>query len=127
MEEPSQEMADLAFDVFDKYGYLKLKYKDHCVQKGIGVWGEELDYGGLLLIEHIEITERDWRRKGLGRVMVNLLVDKAKQKSKPKPMSPAEAELSQLLHGTEEFEEYASVHTIVKPGFLVCNLRLVYS
>jgi hypothetical protein len=51
MEEVSQDMADAAFRLFDKYGCLKTKFMEHCVQRGTGVWDEELDYGPLFLIE----------------------------------------------------------------------------
>lgn len=42
MEGPSQETCDVAFEVFDRYGIVKAKYKDHPVQRGTGVWGNEL-------------------------------------------------------------------------------------
>ncbi|RWQ91588.1 hypothetical protein C8Q69DRAFT_129016 [Paecilomyces variotii] len=44
IEEPSQDMYNVAFHVFDRYGTLKTK-------RGTGVWGDELDYGPLFLIE----------------------------------------------------------------------------
>ncbi|KAJ5635063.1 uncharacterized protein N7484_008376 [Penicillium longicatenatum] len=37
MEEPSKETCDVAFHVFDRYGTVKTKYKDHPVQRGTGV------------------------------------------------------------------------------------------
>lgn len=43
MEEPSEETCDVAFYVFDRYGTVKTKYKDHPAQ-------EELVYGETSLI-----------------------------------------------------------------------------
>lgn len=49
---PSQEVADIVFELFDRYGSLKPKFKNGS-QRGTGVWGDELDRGPLLLIEHV--------------------------------------------------------------------------
>lgn len=43
----------LAFGLFDRYGRLKKAFKDHVIQKGSGVWGDEFDSGDLLLIEEV--------------------------------------------------------------------------
>lgn len=67
MEEPSEETCDVAFHVFDRYGRVKTKYRDHPVQKGTGVWRTELDHGPLFLIEKLHVTALKLRRKGLGR------------------------------------------------------------
>ena len=85
MEGPSQGMAGFAFDVFDRYGYLKADFKNHCIQKGTGVWGEELDHVPLLLIEHTVIKKKEWRRSWLGKALINLLINKGEEKSKPEP------------------------------------------
>nr|XP_001402421.2 hypothetical protein ANI_1_156174 [Aspergillus niger CBS 513.88] len=78
MEVPSEETCDVAFHVFDRYGTVKAKYKDHPVQKGTGVWGNELDHGPLFLIENLHITTLNLRRKGLGQKIVSLLLNKAR-------------------------------------------------
>lgn len=78
MEEPSEETCSVAFHAFDRYGTVRTKYKDHPVQRGTGVWGNELDYGPLFLIEKLHITALELRRKGLGQGVVSLLLEKAK-------------------------------------------------
>ena len=118
MEEPSQDMADIAFGLFDRYGCLKAKFKNQSVQKGTGVWGEELDYGLLLFIERVEITDREWRRNGLGKAMITLLIQKAEKKSKPEPMTPTTAKFREIFYGTENLDKYSALHTVVLPGWL---------
>ena len=76
MEEPSEDMASIAFDIFDRYGYLKKEFIEHCVRKGSGVWGEEMDHGRLLLLETISV-DAEWRRRGLGMAMAKALIKKA--------------------------------------------------
>ncbi|KAI9872072.1 MAG: hypothetical protein M1830_002100, partial [Pleopsidium flavum] len=51
MEEPSQDTSQLGFDLFDCYGCLKHELIEHCVKKGSGVWGDEVDIGDILLVE----------------------------------------------------------------------------
>lgn len=77
MEEPCQELANIAFEVFDRYGRLQREFKDHIVRKGTGAWGDELDIGNLLIIEYM-IVDREWRRKGLGRMMLDSIIKKSK-------------------------------------------------
>ncbi|GLB09298.1 hypothetical protein AtubIFM57258_005215 [Aspergillus tubingensis] len=79
MEEPSEETCDVAFHIFDRYGTVKTKYKDHPVQRGTGIWGKELDHGPLFLIEKVHVTAMELRRKGLGQRVVSLLLEKAKR------------------------------------------------
>ena len=76
MEEPCQELSNIAFDLFDRYGCLREDLKSHVVRKGSGVWGSELDFGSFFVIEDI-CVEKDWRRKGLGKQVANLLLRKA--------------------------------------------------
>jgi hypothetical protein len=45
MEEPSEETCDVAFHIFGRYGTVQAKYKDHPVQRGTGIWGNEIDHG----------------------------------------------------------------------------------
>ena len=42
MEEPSQDLADLAYTLFDRWGCLKEDIRTHPIKRGSGVWGEEL-------------------------------------------------------------------------------------
>lgn len=77
MEEPCQELSQIAFDVFDRYGCLRQDLKSHVVRKGSGVWGSELDHGSFFEIEDM-FFEKEWRRKGLGTQLVNFLLAKAR-------------------------------------------------
>ncbi|GAB1217283.1 hypothetical protein ATERTT37_006519 [Aspergillus terreus] len=70
LEEPSEETCDVAFHVFDRYGTVKAKYKDHPVQKGTGVWGNELDHGPLFLIENFMSQNRICAGKHQSRAVV---------------------------------------------------------
>ncbi|KAL3492332.1 hypothetical protein BJX62DRAFT_236364 [Aspergillus germanicus] len=77
MEEPSEGMSKLAFQVFDQYGLVKSNFTSHPVQRGTGVRGDKLDRGPLFLIEELHVTALEHRRKGLGQRIVSLLLDKA--------------------------------------------------
>lgn len=50
MEEPEDETAKLAFELFDRFGCLQPQYKEHPVKRGSGVWGGELNHGDILLM-----------------------------------------------------------------------------
>ncbi|KAJ8064683.1 hypothetical protein OCU04_007004 [Sclerotinia nivalis] len=126
MEAPCSDMSSIAFELFDRYGYINDHLKNHCVQKGTGLWGSELDFGPLFLIEHIEMTDREWRRKGLGRTMVTAIIEKAQEQQKPQIPSPsktpAEKALDEIFvdmfwHGKNR-ERYTKLHTISLPGWL---------
>ncbi|OKL58029.1 hypothetical protein UA08_06455 [Talaromyces atroroseus] len=56
MEEPEQELADLAFELFDRFGCLQPKFKEHPIKRGSGIWKDELNYGDILLIEDIRLA-----------------------------------------------------------------------
>lgn len=77
MEEPSQDLASVAFEVFDRYGRLKKELAEHIFRKGTGCWGHELDTGSLFIIEHLCI-DKLWRRKGLGKMMTKSIIKKAR-------------------------------------------------
>ncbi|KIW17273.1 hypothetical protein PV08_04464 [Exophiala spinifera] len=80
MEPPSRETSMLAFDLFDRYGRLRSEYKTHPVMKGTGVWGQELSHGDILLIEEI-LVNKDYRRQGLGRRMIESLFRRVRDKT----------------------------------------------
>lgn len=80
MEEPTRETSLLAFDLFDRYGCLKPEYINHPIKKGSGIWGEDLDQGDILLIERL-IIDKEYRRRGLGRRLVNALLEEANEKT----------------------------------------------
>ena len=76
MEEYSNDAANLAFDVFDRWGCLKSAYQSHPVKKGTGVWGPELNRGRFLLIEEMSVGER-YQRKGYGKELFRQVWNKA--------------------------------------------------
>jgi GNAT superfamily N-acetyltransferase len=119
MDEPSRDMSDIAFGIFDRYGCLQANLKEHCVRRGTGVWGSELDIGPLFLIERVEVTDREWRRKGLGRAMVNALIQKAQKKENPRtPSTLDEAIFWQMRDGTQDLEDCSRLNTVILPGWL---------
>lgn len=69
MEEASQDSSQLRFELFDRYGCLKGELIEHCVKKGSGVWGDEVDVGNILLVETVKV-DKEWRRKGIGAKLV---------------------------------------------------------
>ncbi|KAL9117417.1 MAG: hypothetical protein Q9187_006046, partial [Circinaria calcarea] len=79
MEEPAQELSALAFTLFDRWGCLKSELQHHCVKRGSGVWGNELDRGKFLEIEYLSVKE-DFRRQGIARKLVEELWQEAKAK-----------------------------------------------
>lgn len=98
----SHEMSSLAFKTFYQYGYLSDSLKDHPVRRGTGAWRNELDFGPLFFVERMEVTDKEWQRLGLGRAMVNSLVQKVRKVNIYPP---------------------GSFHILVTPGWLVSDLR----
>ncbi|KAF4169680.1 hypothetical protein CNMCM6936_006839 [Aspergillus lentulus] len=121
MEEPSEETCNVAFHVFDRYGTVKAKYKDHPVQRGTGAWGNELDHGPLFLIENLHVTELNLRRKGLGQKIVSLLLNKAQLfclDNKP------DGKHANLVYGSTKACELAwTLHALVSPGVLTADIE----
>ncbi|KAJ5824168.1 hypothetical protein N7447_006508 [Penicillium robsamsonii] len=123
MEEPSEETCGMAFDVFDRYGTVKTIFKHHPVQRGTGVWGNELDHGPLFLIEALHVKALELRRKGLGQKVVSLLLKKAnqlcldnKEDGKPRHVD--------LFYGSNEaFEQEWTLHALVSPGILTVDIE----
>ncbi|TGO89247.1 hypothetical protein BPOR_0118g00100 [Botrytis porri] len=121
MEAPSRDLSLIAFELFDRYGYINDHLKTHCVQKGTVVWGNELDFGSLFILEYIEVTEREYRRKGLGRAMIVDLVKKAEGLHKLSPSGTPEDNMFEEMfwYGRkEERKRRAKIHTISMPGCL---------
>ncbi|KAI1401892.1 hypothetical protein F4819DRAFT_306770 [Hypoxylon fuscum] len=75
IEDPSEETSLMGFDLFDRYGRLKPEFKDHPIKKGSGIWGKELNYGDILLIEKIQV-QKSHRRHGLGSKLVTAILEK---------------------------------------------------
>jgi hypothetical protein len=121
MEVLSEETCNVAFHVFDRYGTVKAKYKDHPVQRGTGAWGNELDHGPVFLIEKLHVAELNLRRKGLGQKIVSLLLNKARLfclDDKP------DGEHSDFFYGsTKAFELAWTLHALVSPGVLTDDIE----
>ncbi|KAB8069153.1 hypothetical protein BDV29DRAFT_183318 [Aspergillus leporis] len=127
MDECSQETGKVAWTVFNRYGFLREKFKSHPVHRGTGVWGSELDDGPLLLIEEVYITDMEWRRKGVGRAMVRqvlMVSEKCVGSAKPMNMSPG---LIALEFGSvTRFQKLSTVHALVMPGWLTEDVQPQY-
>ncbi|KAJ5124023.1 zinc knuckle transcription factor, partial [Penicillium bovifimosum] len=121
MEEPSEETCGVAFHVFDRYGTVQTKYKDHPVQRGTGVWGNDLDHGPLFLIEKLHVIAPELRRKGLGQRVVSLLLEKAKRFYLDDKL---DGKLADLFYGSNEaFERAWTLHALVSPGILTADIE----
>lgn len=126
MEEPCQELSSIAFELFDRYGRLNRELINHTVRKGTGCWGSEVDLGPIFIIEHIRI-ERTWRRKGVGKKMIEALITKANaEKKSPDPfisMASAEDKLIESLIGKISTKKNKLAFTLVAPGWLNGDIR----
>ncbi|CRG87462.1 DNA (cytosine-5)-methyltransferase PliMCI [Talaromyces islandicus] len=111
MDMGSDSTAELAFGIFDRWGYLKSLYKNHPVQKGTGVWND-LDHGMLFLIEDVYV-DSSYRRKGLGRVMVSALLEKTKNHATYSGEGPND--VMERIHGEEETQKLSRLHALVIP------------
>lgn len=116
MEEPSQETADLAFELFDRYGRLQTDYYNHDILKGAGVWGKELDHGDLLLFEEIQI-DRQWRRQGVASQMVKAILEKARAKVAPRVRFFALVKPGYLTSEVRSSEESPEKHEAIAQSF----------
>jgi hypothetical protein len=67
MEVPSEETCNVAFHVFDRYGTVQTKYKDHPVQRGTGVWGTSLIMALFSLLKKFMLQHWNYVGKGWGR------------------------------------------------------------
>lgn len=75
------EAADLAFEIFDRYGCLQPNFKNHPIKRGSGVWNDELNDGDILMIDDI-LVSRPNRRKGIGSKLVHAILDLSAKKSR---------------------------------------------
>ncbi|KAL4811423.1 hypothetical protein ASPSYDRAFT_41373 [Aspergillus sydowii CBS 593.65] len=127
MDECSPDVGKIAWMLFNRYGFLKDKFKSHPVHRGTGVWGSELDDGPLLIIEEVYITDIEWRRKGIGRAMVEQLLvvgERCANSTKPRDMSPG---LIALEFGSvAQFQKLSTVNAIVIPGSLIEDVKPQY-
>lgn len=80
IEEPTEESSAMGFALFDRYGRLKTKFKEHGSDPGSGIWGDELDTGDIHLIDQVRINN-DLRHKGLGKMLLEAVLDRGIAKS----------------------------------------------
>jgi hypothetical protein len=91
------------------------------VQRGTGVWGDELDHGPLFLIEELHITALELHRKGLGQKIVSLLLNKARQFSLDEK---GDGENQDLVYSfNEAFERAWTLYALVSPGILTADVK----
>jgi ribosomal protein S18 acetylase RimI-like enzyme len=81
MEEPEHEMAELAFELFGRFGCLQPQFKDHPVKRGSGVWSDELNNGDILLIEDIRVSP-GYRRQGIGSKLALAILELTSKNSR---------------------------------------------
>lgn len=80
IEEPTEHTSAMGFDLFDRWGNLKVDFFQHDIKKGSGVWGKELNQGDIFLIEEIAV-QKDYRRKGHAKKFVSDIWAKAQELS----------------------------------------------
>ncbi|KAJ5725226.1 uncharacterized protein N7483_006583 [Penicillium malachiteum] len=124
VQERSAEMCRLAFEIFDRYGTIMTKYKDHPRQRGTGIWGSELDQGPLFFFENLHITALKLRRKGLGQKVVSLLLEKAKKFSLANSVKPDVYILAGFDNWTPKdfMGPEWTLHALVIPGYLKADI-----
>ncbi|KAE8396832.1 hypothetical protein BDV37DRAFT_93183 [Aspergillus pseudonomiae] len=127
LDEYSQDTGYVAWTVFNRYGFLREKFKSHPVHRGTGVWGSELDDGPLLLIEEVYVMDVEWRRKGIGRAMVRqLLVVGEKCMNSAKPMDTSPRRIARQFGSVTRFQKLSTVHALVIPGWLTKDVEPQY-
>ena len=65
----------MALQLFISHGRLKQQYRDHPVKKGSGVWRDEFDSDGLLLVEDITV-DHFYKRRSLAAKLAKSVMDK---------------------------------------------------
>lgn len=83
IEEPTEESSAMGFALFDRYGRLKPAFKKNASKAGSGIWGDELDIGYIHLIDSVRV-EPSHRRKGLGKMLLQNVLEKGIAKSNPR-------------------------------------------
>jgi hypothetical protein len=71
------DCRDLAITIFDKPGSIRIKWITDAGLKGSGIWKQTLSHGNLLVIEKVEVVV-DYRRKGIGRKLVEGILKEAR-------------------------------------------------
>lgn len=79
LDQHTEETSKLAFTRFDRYGRLLEEFKTPAFKKGSGIWGDEVDFGDILLIEKFCVNPA-YRYQGLGYRLVKAMIEKARTK-----------------------------------------------
>lgn len=112
MTDLGPQMAKLAFELFDRYGCLQPKFKNHPLRRGCGVWNSELDDGDILIIGDIRVS-RSQRRRGIGSKLVHAILELTEKKSRSFfAMTSPEV----FIHGIdrEEFQHGANNELLIR-------------
>ena len=80
IDQPSEGAAQMALDLFDRYGRLRPEFLQHPFKKGSGVWGDELSSGDLLLLDKITVDE-DYRRQGIATGLAETIIQVCRARS----------------------------------------------
>ncbi|KAK0390697.1 hypothetical protein NLU13_0200 [Sarocladium strictum] len=71
------EMRCMAQDLFDRYGRLRPEFVHHPVMRGSGLWGMELSFGDILMIDQV-LTDVSVYYRGKGRAVFNRVLESVK-------------------------------------------------
>ncbi|KAL2070288.1 hypothetical protein VTL71DRAFT_13314 [Oculimacula yallundae] len=77
MQELRPDLSSIAFELFDRYGRLNEQFISHPVRKGKGCWGSEVNLGDLLIIEYVWVHKK-FLLEGIGRAILNILLEKSR-------------------------------------------------
>ncbi|CAH0051263.1 unnamed protein product [Clonostachys solani] len=83
MTAAAEEPAELAKDLFTPHGRLLPEHRTpQTAMNGVVDWGDALDTNDVLVFEHIKVAKA-FRRKGLGKDLVQEILDKVASDGKP--------------------------------------------
>ncbi|KAL9051411.1 MAG: hypothetical protein Q9162_006018 [Coniocarpon cinnabarinum] len=78
MEEPAEETWELAYEVFNRYGFVRRCHVEGSAS-GSQVWGYELNDGDFLLIEGIHVNNPH-QRQGIARKLIEIALAETSRK-----------------------------------------------
>jgi GNAT superfamily N-acetyltransferase len=80
IRKPSKGTAQMALNLFDRYGRLRPEFLEHPFKKGSSVWRDELSSGDLLLLDEINVNEA-YRRQGIATKLVETVIQACRARS----------------------------------------------
>ncbi|RFU35238.1 hypothetical protein B7463_g1166, partial [Scytalidium lignicola] len=75
------ELFDLIFTLFDRFGRFKSVFQDHPVKRGSGVWGKELDVGSIVVLDNLIMSSNIISVDETAIGIVNWFFERARAKS----------------------------------------------